>query len=1145
MKRLYTFLVFFIISSGISTSFPAEEIEKADFVKQADQAILDGRYTEAVTLLRKAVDRNPEDWDARMKLIGLLVQVAGKEDEAVEELDAVLELEVVDREYLEKIATVCEEYDFPDEAVKLYNKILEQEGMDAAVQRKIIDVLVRSGDSEGASREINIYVENTGFTRDDLIKLGEFCEKKLQFVSAAAVYEKIVEKHPEYIQARLSLANSYARSGNLDEAKSTVEKCLEAQPGDPGAMIFLASLKADSGDYDKALDLYDEVLGEHPEYVGIHADKADVLFTKGRYKEAEADYKKAISTSKTLSSHLKKLADLYKYTGRYEEAETLYQKAVTANPSSTDAIIGLAESYLLHGKLDEAEDELHKLYDLWDAIENPRELSPQVLTNIGLACQYNDNPEDALTCYTMALEKDTTYFEARLALGQLFLERHQEHDAEEEFNGLLEVNPNHPDALSGLATVYLMRGRYELVEDLCESALSINPNHIESLNIMASMQMLDRQWDKAIESINKALKVNPNSLETQSYLAAYYYHTVKDDSYKQVEKKVLSINPRYAEFYQVVSFVAERQRRNEEAIDLLRKAIKINPNHAPSYAAIGTILMREGIGDSAEEYLNTAFELDPYNPRMANSINLLNYIKRDFVTEETKNFIVRWDSEKDFVLKHFLPQYVEKAYPVITDHFGYKPPAKTVFDMFPDHKWFSARISGMPFIATVGASFGKIFAMDSPKNSAFNWRKVLEHEFTHVITLQQTNFNITFWFTEGIATRWEQSPRIVDWDRMLVRMKVFDKLVPLDELDSWFTRPKSMDYRQWAYAQSELTVEYIYDKWGREAIVKMLNMYAENKSTEEIIKECLGISQDEFEKKVHSYCMSVAAKIPVGPKFLVGDRESLEELLEKYPENPEHRFNYARLLVQTIAPMMKSDEVNEILDEARRYAREAIDLKSKSPTPYITLAVCDIQQDKFTSARKYLEEALKIDRDNFPAHYYLGKLCFNDKDFDKAIEHFEKAKAFYPKITEIQKVLAGIYVDRNEIDKVIENLEEIIAYSNTPYDSAKQLLELYVESERYDDAIRVADICLCYNLYDPEIYKLAGDAYKAKADDVSLKRFYSIGSEVAYRLGSTEVRKDLARKYLTLTLEMDPNHEQAKELLEKIEGLDEKENSKD
>ena len=50
----------------------------------------------------------------------------------------------------------------------------------------------------------------------------------------------------------------------------------------------------------------------------------------------------------------------------------------------------------------------------------------------------------------------------------------------------------------------------------------------------------------------------------------------------------------------------------------------------------------------------------------------------------------------------------------------------------------------------------------------FNWARVLTHEVVHVITLQQTEFNIPHWYTEALAVESEGFPRPQEWNKMLL-----------------------------------------------------------------------------------------------------------------------------------------------------------------------------------------------------------------------------------------------------------------------------------------------------------------------------------------------------------------------------------------
>ena len=102
---------------------------------------------------------------------------------------------------------------------------------------------------------------------------------------------------------------------------------------------------------------------------------------------------------------------------------------------------------------------------------------------------------------------------------------------------------------------------------------------------------------------------------------------------------------------------------------------------------------------------------------------------------------------------------------------------------------------------------GKVVALASPKATGrpFNWARVLKHEVVHVITLQQTEFNIPHWYTEALAVESEGFPRPQEWNKMLLeRVPARSKLLNLDTINLGFIRPNEPEDRQMAYCQAQL-----------------------------------------------------------------------------------------------------------------------------------------------------------------------------------------------------------------------------------------------------------------------------------------------------------------------------------------------------
>ena len=375
-----------------------------------------------------------------------------------------------------------------------------------------------------------------------------------------------------------------------------------------------------------------------------------------------------------------------------------------------------------------------------------------------------------------------------------------------------------------------------------------------------------------------------------------------------------------------VARACEIKRRNEEAEKLLLQAIALSPDSVRANTMMGILLMREGEEKEAEEYLRKSYRLDRYNPKTVNFIKLLEHMEKEFASARTEHFLIRWNREQGRLLGQFLPAYMEEVYKEICGEFGYEPRNPTLLEIFESHDQFAGRIIGLPFIATVGASLGKIIAMDSPRAGSFDWKDVLRHEFVHVVNLQQTGMQIPFWLTEGLATLTEESTSPATWDRLRVRMLLLGEIIPVGDLNSYFTRPKTALHKQAGYAESVSICRYLKDHHGKKVIQEMIRMYGEGLSTADVVRGCLSMSVEEFERTIKGHLFAEARETRIPPLFLERDGRLLAERIEERGEDPLLKVALARWLLNRALASGRPDE--EILSEAEKILTRLVE---KSP----------------------------------------------------------------------------------------------------------------------------------------------------------------------------------------------------------------------
>ncbi len=292
-----------------------------------------------------------------------------------------------------------------------------------------------------------------------------------------------------------------------------------------------------------------------------------------------------------------------------------------------------------------------------------------------------------------------------------------------------------------------------------------------------------------------------------------------------------------------------------------------DPESGDSLTGVGLLAMRERREEEARGYLERGFKGDSYNIRAYNQLELLDKMDT-FAVYAGKHFTVRVDAERTPFFVPLLQERLNRIYDDLVPERGWTPPVPTVVEVFPDHEWFSARVTGFPWLGGIPAvCFGHVVAMDSPRtlSGSSNWEQILRHEFGHVLALGMTDKKVPFWFTEGLSVHLEQYPRGLTWDQNLVAAYVDNELVPVDSLTLAFTRPRDFDQRLLAYHESGLIIDDLVARKGWKVIPALLRAFGKGKDLPEALREEAGETYEAVRRARLDVVRAQAAALPVWP----------------------------------------------------------------------------------------------------------------------------------------------------------------------------------------------------------------------------------------------------------------------------------------
>jgi tetratricopeptide (TPR) repeat protein len=635
----------------------------------------------------------------------------------------------------------------------------------------------------------------------------------------------------------------------------------------PDELPGVAELK--KGDYDNAIKLLTARLGTN----GADAPAAEsllrALLETGRYVEAEAAAKKFLLKTSAAAGVRQQLAEVLALTGRYPEAIAEFEGAGTdaANSPGDKLSSDLRRAEIL--ELTGQEDRARPIFE--SLVVYYKEKQPQTapeLTAVARALAHLERFQDANDVYREAIAADAAYLDAQLSAGELYNEKYSYGDAAQFFEDALKINSNSARAHVGVAQNKRIEGGEETFAELTR-ALQTNPHLVAALTFKAGLELEERDYQEAGADIEKAFKVNPRSHDAHAVKAAMLY--LQDRDFQSEVAAALAINPHYGVIFSVLSHYATITRRTNEAAAFSRRAIEISPRLWSAHLDLGMALLRLGQMDEGRAEVERSFKGDPYNLWAKNTLDLLDAMK-DYRETRHDAFLIKADAKESDVLAPYAVELLDEAARKLTAKYHFTPQGPITIELFPNHEDFAVRTLGLPGLGALGVCFGQVIAADSPSarpTGEFNWGSTLWHEYTHVITLQMTDYRIPRWFSEGLSVYEERQARPGwgdDWNPMLLSSFTAGRWHKIADLEGGFQHPHGPEDLTIAYFQASQVCEFIADRFGFDAILRMLALYREKAQTGDILARVLKMSDSEFDRAFKDYietktrAMSVALK---------------------------------------------------------------------------------------------------------------------------------------------------------------------------------------------------------------------------------------------------------------------------------------------
>ena len=339
-------------------------------IAQAEDAIQKNDFAGAETLLKKALDKDPKNYQAWFDL-GFVLNHQGHVEDSI-------------HAYRQSVAANPDVFESNLNLGLMlvrYNSPEAEQFLRAATTLKPTDHV-----EEGQARAwlaLAHLLENTKPSEalQAYAKASELTPKDPEpHLSAGLLHER----QKEFSDAEAEYKQALALDPHSKDPQNTDPQKQDSQSTE--AAIGLTNIYMKSNRLGDAEPLLRRLAAERPDDAGIHLQLGRVLAAEGKKDDAIAEFQTALKLAPADADAQREIADFYSSAGKNDLAEAAYRALLKTQPNDAELHRGLGHALLLQKKFPEAQQEF------LTALRLKRD-SPDVYVDLAFAASENKNYE--------------------------------------------------------------------------------------------------------------------------------------------------------------------------------------------------------------------------------------------------------------------------------------------------------------------------------------------------------------------------------------------------------------------------------------------------------------------------------------------------------------------------------------------------------------------------------------------------------------------------------------------------------------------------------------------------------------------------------------------------------------------------------
>ncbi len=317
-------------------------------------------------------------------------------------------------------------------------------------------------------------------------RLGMVLQAHDQFGAAAVCYRRAHLLDSSSFEWLYYLGLTQAELGNNAEAAATLEQAVRRKPDYLPARLKLAEKLMAAGKAGESEKLYEKIAAQHGDSAAARYGLGRVRAARGDTAGAAESYQRAVELFPTYGASHYALAQSLRRLGQQEQARqhlALYEKHKDSVPPAGDT-----------------------------AMAAVRELAAGAVIYIrqGVEAEQAGRLEEAAAAHEKAIEVDPNLVQAHVNLISLYGRLGRPEKAEEHYRAAARLNPNQSDLHYNYGVLVFGQGRLREAAEAFDETLRINPFHAEAHNNLGYLREQQGRAGEAVAHYRKAIENRPD-----------------------------------------------------------------------------------------------------------------------------------------------------------------------------------------------------------------------------------------------------------------------------------------------------------------------------------------------------------------------------------------------------------------------------------------------------------------------------------------------------------------------------------------------------------------------------------------------------------------------------------------------------------